>query len=69
LRLPITSARALLDVLNSFVSDVMIDTQSRSMHTPSEPLPDRKAFPSSVWWALPALFLVAMGIAAFWLYI
>jgi hypothetical protein len=63
------SARALLDVLNSFVSDIAIYRQSRSMHKAPEPVPDRKAFALSVWWALLALLLVGMGVLAFWLYI
>jgi hypothetical protein len=47
------SARALLDVLNSFVSDIAIYRQSRSMHKAPE----------------LALLLVGMGVLAFWLYI
>jgi hypothetical protein len=54
------SARALLDVLNSFVSDIAIER-----HTKPEPVPDRRAFAPSMWWALLALLLI--GIVAFFL--
>jgi hypothetical protein len=58
------SARALLDVLNSFVSDIVIDTQSRLMETP-EPVSDRRSFAPLVWLVLVALALI--GVVAFWL--
>ena len=58
------SARALLDVLNSYVSDVLIERQqSQSRDTKPEPVPERRAFAPSIWWALLGLLLV--GIVAF----
>jgi len=59
------SARALLDVLNSFVSDIVIDRQTRLMDMTPEPVPDRRAFVPSIWWILLALLLI--GIVAFFL--
>ena len=59
------SARALLDVLNSFVSDIVIDRQGRSMDIGPERVPHSRAIAPAIWWTLLALFLI--GIAAFFL--
>jgi hypothetical protein len=58
------SARALLDVLNSFVSDVVIDRQGRSSET-REPVLGRRSFSPLVWLVLVGLVLI--GLVAFWL--
>ena len=57
------SARALLDVVNSFVSDIVIDRQTRSMNTTPEHVPHSRSIAPSIWWTLLALLLI--GIVAF----
>jgi hypothetical protein len=61
------TARVLLNVLNSFVSDIVIDRQSRSTDTTPERVPHSQAIAPSIWWTLLALLLIGIGIAAFWL--
>ena len=62
------TARALLDVLNSFVTGIVIERQqSPSRDIKPEPVLDRGVFASSVWWVLLALLLI--GIVAFLLHI
>jgi hypothetical protein len=58
------SARALLDVLNSFVSGIVIERQENPSRD-TKPVPERRAFALSIWWALLALLLI--GIVAFFL--
>jgi len=55
------TARVLLNVLNSFVSEIVIE-RDHSPTTP-EPVPDRRAFAPATWWTLLGLLLI--GIAAF----
>ena len=55
------TARVLLNVLNSFVSELVIDRQSRSMDT--TPVPHSQTIAPSIWWTLLALLLI--GIVAF----
>jgi hypothetical protein len=55
------TARVLLNVLNSFVSDIVIERHHR--RTTPEPVPDRRAFAPATWWTFLALLLI--GIAAF----